>query len=421
MRARPVWGAALLSVLLVAGCDKPGGGPPGGMPMGKMPPPQVSVVTVKPREVAVNYEYVGQLAGFREVEVRARVTGILQKRNYREGATVQRGQSLFTVDPAPFQVALAKAEADLAAAQARQAQAEREAARLKPVLEARAISQKELDDATSAAQIARADVMGAQARVNEARLNLTYTRVEAPITGVAGRAVVSEGAMVSGPNVLLTTVTQTDPMYVLFGIPDREHLALRRDVELGRLQLPENGRFRARVQLADGSLYDAHGTVNFSDVRVNTQTGTSESRAEFINKNNILRAGEFVRVRLEGARRPDAIVVPQRAVLESPKGKFVYIVGADNKAQARPVEVGEWAGEGWVINQGLQPGERVIVDGVLKIGPGAPVQIVAPGTAPDGPANAPGPAGDVQPPAPGGSGTDKIAPPAKKAKPAVVS
>lgn len=366
--------AALCVLLLLTACNKPAGGPPGG----GFPPATVSVITTAKRDVPVRFEYVAQTAGYREVEVRARVTGILQKRGYREGATVKRGQSLFTIDQAPFRVALAKAEADLAGVDARLAQAKRDVVRLKPVREAKAISQKELDDAMSAEQIAEADVKSARARVSEARLNMSYTRVESPISGIASRAVVSEGALVSGPNVLLTTVTQTDPMYVIFGIADREHLALRRDVDLGRLRLPAERQFRAHVKLADGALYEGTGVLNFTDARVNTQTGTTENRAEFPNKNNILRAGEFVRIVLDGALRPDAIVVPQRAVLESPKGKFVYVVSADSRAEARPVEVGAWADDGWVIDNGLKVGERVITDGVMKIGPGAPVQVTDP-------------------------------------------
>lgn len=378
-------GCALALTALLSGCDKPAGGPPGGYP-----PAPVSVITLEQRDVPVRYEYVAQTAGFREVEVRARVTGILTQRNYREGATVTRGQSLFTIDAAPFQVALTKAEADLSVAQVRLAQAQRDLARLKPVREARAISQKELDDAVSAEQVAEAEVKSLRARVSEAQLNLGYTRVGSPISGIASRAAVSEGALVSGPNVLLATVTQTDPMYVIFGVPDREFLALRRDVESGRLKMPADRKFQARVKLSDGSLYDGIGALNFTDVRVNTQTGTSESRAEFSNKNNTLRSGEFVRLILDGAVRPDAIVVPQRAVLESPKGKFVFVVSADSKAEARPVEVGAWVDDGWVINSGLKAGERVIVDGVMKIGPGAPVQVTDPAK-PEGKA-APAPA-----------------------------
>ncbi len=356
-------------LLLAAGC-KPAGGPPGGFP-----PAVVAIAAVEPRDVPVTYEYVAQTAGYREVEVRARVTGILLKRNYTEGAAVRQGESLFTIDPAPFQVALARAEADLGVAEARLAQAKRESARLKPVIEARAASQKELDDAVSAEQVAEAEVKSIRSRVNEAKLNLDYTRVESPISGIASRAIVSEGSLVSGPNVLLTGVTQTDPMYVIFGVPDREFLAMRRDIEAGRLKLPADGRLKATFKLADGSVYPREGVLNFRDVRVNSQTGTSEARAEFPNPGGTLRAGEFARVVLHGAVRPGAVVVPQRAVLESPKGKFAYIVNAEGKAEPRPLEVGDWTSDGWVINSGLKPGDKVIVDGVMKIGPGAPVTI----------------------------------------------
>ena len=395
----PGTAALLVLALLAAGC-KPASAPPGGFP-----PPVVSIVTVEPKDISVAYEYVAQTAGSREVEVRGRVTGILLKRNYREGAQVKRGESLFTIDPAPFQVALARAEADVAMAEARLAQAQREVARLRPVLEAKAVSQKELDDATSAAQIAGAEVKSARARMNEAKLNLEYTRVEAPIAGTSSRALVSEGTLVSGPNVLLTTITQSDPMYVIFGIPDREYLALRRDVDAGRLKLPENGRFKARLKLADGAAYAHEGVLNFTDVRVNSQTGTSEARAEFPNPGSRLRPGEFARIVLQGALRPGALVVPQRAVLESPKGKFVYTVNAESKAEPRPVEVGDWAADGWIVNGGLKPGDRVVVDGVMKLqmmGPaGGPVKIGDP-AAPAGAMGAPG--------KPGGKPAAKSAP-----------
>jgi len=365
---------AAVIALALAGCS-PASGPGGPEGPGGFPPAVVATVAAEPKDLPVAYEYPAQTAGYREVEVRARVTGILERRNYREGARVKQGQSLFTIDPEPFRVALARAEADSAVADARLAQARREVKRLKPVIEARAISQKEYDDAASAEQIAEAEVKSARARVNEAKLNLHYTRVEAPISGVTSRSVVSEGTLVSGPNVLLTTVTQTDPAYVIFGIPDREYRAVRRDVESGRLKLPEDGRFKARVRLADGRDYGREGVVNFTDVRVNPQTGTIEARAEFPNPDGALRTGEFVRIVLEGAVRPGAIVVPQRAVLDGPKGKFVYTASAESKAEPRPVEVGDWAGEGWVVNSGLKGGERVIVDGILKLGPGAPVKV----------------------------------------------
>jgi len=365
--------ASMLGLALLAACG-PAGGPPGGFP-----PAPVSVITTEARDVPVNLEYTGQTAGYREIEVRARVNGILMKRNYREGGSVKQGESLFTIDPAPFQLAQARAAADLGVAEARLAQAQRELARLKPVFEAKAVSQKEYDDATSAERVARAETESARARLNEAKLNLDWTRVEAPISGIASRAQVSEGALVSGPSVLLTTVTQTDPMYVIFGVSDRDTLTLRNDVEAGRVKLPGDGKLKATVKLSDGSEYKRGGAVNFIDVRINTQTGTTETRAEFPNPNNQLRAGEFVRVALSGAVRPNVIVVPQRAVLDGPNGKFVYLVNAESKAEPRPVEVGAWTGDGWIINNGLKAGERVIVDGTAKIFmPGAPVNVIDP-------------------------------------------
>ena len=386
--------AALPAALLLLAACGPTGGPPG------MPPPPVSVITAATRDVPVSYEYTAQTAGYREVEVRARVGGILIKRNYREGSTVRQGESLFTIDPAPFDLAQARAAADLGVADARHQQAQREFTRLKSVYEQKAVSQKEFDDATSAERIAVAEVASVRARLNEAKLNLEWSRVAAPITGIAGRSAVSEGNLVSGPNVLLTSVTQTDPMYVIFGVSDRDALALRRDVEAGRVKLPADGKMIAKVKLSDGTEYDREGRINYTDVRVNTQTGTAEARAEFANPRNILRAGEFVRITLSGATRVNAIVIPQRAVLDSPKGKFVYVVSAESRAEPRPVEVGAWATGGWVINSGLKPGDLVIVDGTAKIfAPGSPVTVMdgkapaaAPGAKPDGkaPPAAPG-------------------------------
>lgn len=385
-------GVAAALAAALAGCGPAGGQGPNGM---QMPPPPVSTVTVEPKTLPVSYEFVGQTAGYRDVEVRARVTGILLKRHYEEGARVKQGQSLFLIDPAPFQVALNRAEADLATADARRAQAARDAERLKPVMEIKAVSRKEFDDALSAADIAQAEVKGAQARVAEAKLNLGYTRVESPITGVSSRSLRSEGTLVSGPDVLLTTVTQIDPLYVIFGVPEAEHVRIRRDIEAKKLQLPSDGNFAVKLVLADGSTYDKSGRLGFTDVRVNTQTGTVEARATVPNASGNLLPGQFVRVRLDGATRPNAVSVPQRAVLEGPKGKYVYVVNAESKAEIRPVQVGDWLGDSWVIDSGLNAGDRVIVDGVLKIGPGAPVNVVPPGQTGDGKPAAP-PPGDAK-------------------------
>lgn len=367
--------AALLAAAaaaLVAGCQ-----PASSQPQGGMPPPEVAVVTVQPQAVPATFEYVGQTAGSREVEVRARVTGIIQKRNYREGASVKEGQSMFAIDPAPFEVAVARGEAALASAEAKLAQAKRNSARLKPLFEARAASRKDYDEATAAEEVAEAEVKAARANLTDARLNLGYTRVEAPVTGIAGRAQRSEGNYVSGPDVLLTTVAQIDPIYVLFGVSDEERLKLARQAEAGQLSLPKDGRFEVTVKLADGSVYGRPGKLNFSDVRVSGQTGTSEVRAELPNPSGLLHPGQFVRVTLNGAQRPAAVLVPQRAVLEGPKGKFVYVVNGEGKAEPRPIALGDWQGDAWIVSSGLSAGDRVIVDGVMKIGPGAPVTVAA--------------------------------------------
>jgi membrane fusion protein (multidrug efflux system) len=340
-----------------------------------MRPPEVAVVTVQPQSVPATFEYIGQTAGSREVEVRARVTGIVLKRNYREGAPVAQGQSMFTIDPAPFEVAAARAEAALASAEAKLAQAKRNSARLKPLFEIKAASQKDFDDAASAEQVAEAEVKTARANQADARLNLGYTRVEAPIAGIASRAQRSEGNYVSGPEVLLTTVSQIDPIYVLFSVSDEERVRLAREVDSGRLVLPRDRRFEVTVKLADGSVYSESGKPNFTDVRVSGSTSTSEARAELPNPAGFLHPGQFVRVTLKGAERPATILVPQRAVLEGPKGKFVYVVNAESKAESRPVELGDWHGDAWIVTAGLNAGDRVIVDGVMKIGPGAPVAV----------------------------------------------
>jgi len=377
MRIRHFLPIGLVFVLAACGQsegqDKGGKGPGG---FGAMPPPEVNAMTVEPRTLPLAFEYVGQTAGSREVEVRARVTGILLSRNFKEGAPVAKGQSLYTIDPAPFQAALARAEADVAAAQARHEQAARNAARFKPLYAEKAVSQKEYDDAASSEAISAADVKAARARLDEAKLNLGYTKVESPAAGVASRSQRSEGTLISGPDVLLTTVMQVDPIWVNFGIPDNEASRIQSEVAAGRLVLPKGG-FEVQLRLADGSLYGRTGRLNFSDVRINPATGTREARAELPNPNGgAIRPGQFVRVILKGATLPNAVAVPQRAVLENPQGgKIVFTVDDKGTAQPRPVEVGDWSGESWIITKGLAPGEKVITDGVMKLGPGAPVRI----------------------------------------------
>ena len=340
-----------------------------------MPPPEVSVVVAQPRDLPASFEYVGQIAGVREVEVRPRVSGILERWNYQEGAKVAAGQSLFTIDSAPYRAALARAEAQLASAEASLAQSSRDATRLKPLFEAKAVSQKDYDDAVSSAQVASANVKAAQAAITEARLNLLYTRVEAPISGITSRALQSEGSLVQAQQSLLTTISQIDPIHVIFSFTESEHLKFTRAVEEGRLVLPKGGKFDVRLKLADGSEYARAGKVDFTDVRVDPNTGTIEARAVVANPQGLLRPGQFARVTLAGGMHPGAIAIPQRAVLEGPGTKIVLTVNAQGIVEPRPVQVGDWSGEDWIILGGLNAGDQVIVDGVVKARPGSPVKI----------------------------------------------
>jgi membrane fusion protein (multidrug efflux system) len=405
---RPLFGASLVFsalAILAGGCGK---GEQGGPGQGGMPPAQVNVATVQPQTLPITLEYTGQTMGSREVEVRARVTGILLKRNYKEGGSVAAGQSLFTIDPVPFRNALNRAEADHAAVQARYAQAQRNAARLKPLFEVKAISQRDYDDAVSLEQVSAADLKAANARVTEAKLNLDYTRVTAPVSGLAGGAPKSEGSLISGPDVLLATIVQTNPIKAVFGVPDAESAAVQADVKSGKLVLPKEG-FIVELTTAEGAPLVKGGRVQFSEPLVNATTGTVQSQAEIPNPGNVIKPGQFVRVKLTGATRPNVMQVPQRAVMEGPQGKFVYVVAPSDKpemkgaevATIRPVQAGEWVnlpdGKGWVIREGLKAGDRVITDGLMRIGPGAPVQVAAP--APAAGASAPGGAasGPAQP------------------------
>ena len=364
---------------------------------GAMPPALVAVQEARAKSIPVEFEYPAQTAGSREVEVRARVPGILLKRNFEEGAPVRAGQSLFTLDSGSYEAAAGRAEADVAAAEARLALAARNAKRTKPLFEAKAASQKDYDDAVSAEEVAAADVKAARARLREARLNLEYTRVESPVSGVSSRALKSEGTLVSGPDMLLTTVSQVDPIYVNFGLSEAEQTRLRQDAAAGLIVLPKDGRFQVSIKFEDGRVYSRAGRLAFTDVRVNNQTGTSDARAEIPNPAGEVRPGQFVRAILKGAQRPNAVTVPQRAVMEGPQGKMVYVLGADNKAEPRPIQVGDWVGDNeWVVLSGVKAGDKVITEGLVKVFPGAPVQVGDPNAPPakGGPSPQPSPKGE---------------------------
>jgi membrane fusion protein, multidrug efflux system len=379
------------------------------------PPAAVTVQKVEPQTFPVSFEYVGQTQGSKDVEVRARVTGIIEKRLYQEGSFVKAGQPLFIIDARQYQAQVNAANADLARAQAQKAQADRELARLKPLAERKAIGQKEADDAASNADFAAAAVKSAQAKLAELNLNLGYTKVLAPISGLSSRAQKSEGSLATQNETLLTTISQIDPIWIVFNVSENEQLRLNRAVTNGQLTLPRDNAYDVTVKLSDGSTFPKQGKINFADTRVNPTTGTYEMRAEIPNADGALKPGQFVRVILRGASRVDVLAVPQVAVLDGPQGKFVYVAGKkDGKdvAMPRPVVVGDWvAANGtneWVIDSGLKPGDPVIVNGVAKLMPGGPINIgaePAAGAAPATPAqDPPGTAQAKDAPAPAKNG-----------------
>jgi len=368
--------------LALSACN--GGTEPGaGM---AFPPPQVSVVTITPQDLPVEREYIGQTKGSREVEVRPRVGGIIEQRLYEEGTQVAAGAALFQLDPKSYEAQLAAAEAVLARTNAQRSQAEREWDRIKPLAADKVISRKALDDAQSAFELAEADVKAAAAAVREARLQLDYTHVTAPIAGVAGLAEKVEGAVVEAAEDRLTTLTVTNPMDVYFSVSENELLEQQTAAADGSLLTPAENTLQVKVRLSDGRVLDRTGHINFSDARIDTTTGTLNMRARLENADGQLKSGQFVRVIVTGAVHPNAITVPQKAILEGPQGKFVYIVstGKDGATVAaiRPIEVGDWANRNaervWIIRAGLNAGDQVILDNLVKVRPDAPVQIAEP-------------------------------------------
>jgi membrane fusion protein (multidrug efflux system) len=328
------------------------------------PAPEVSVLTVVPETVTARFEYVGQAAASRSVEVRSQVTGVIVARPYAEGTDVAKGTLLFRIDPTTY-------EAAYRSAQARLANADRTLARLKPLLAARAVAQKDVDDAQQAFD-------QAQAAVDQTRKDYEDTFVRAEISGRAGRTQLELGARVTGPGDLLTTVEQVDPIYVNFSPSDEDLLHLRRDVATGRLLMPPApGALAVQVTLADGSLLPATGELNFADLALQPATGTLQLRAQLKNPQHVLLPGQFVRVRLLGLKRPSAILVPQRAVQQGLGGAFVYVVGDSGKVAARDVVATSWDNGSWLIEQGLEAGDRVVVEGVQKVTAGQPARAVA--------------------------------------------
>lgn len=377
-----------LLVVPLSGCGKSDSDKAGATP----PATQVTVIELQPQELPVQFEYVGRLEASREIEIRPRISGLIQQRLFEEGGRVKAGQRLFQIDPAPFAARQRAAKAALAEANARLTQTEREARRLAPLAEAKAISQRELDDAVSEHDLAQAAVAVAEAELAEAQLELNYTDVVAPIAGRIGRALRVEGALVSPTSGALATLAQIDPLYVRFSISGDERLELDRQIATGQLVMPAPEQSRVLVELADGSMYPLTGRFDFNDYRTDPLTGAFDARATLPNPDAKLNPGQFVRVHVEGGVLPNALAVPQRAVQEDATGKFVYVASAGENgmtvALPKHLGVGRWVEKSangaterlWVIHSGLAAGDQVVIDGTARIFfPGMPIQPQPPG------------------------------------------
>jgi RND family efflux transporter MFP subunit len=341
------------------------------------PPPQTVVVaTVEQRDTPIYSEWVATLDGSVNAQIQPHVTGYVIRQNYTEGSLVRQGDVLFEIDPRPFQAALDQAKALLTQAEARLAKATLDVNRDTPLAAEHAISQSELDTVVSAKQVAEAQVLGGRANVEAAALDLGYTKVTSLVTGVAGIARVQVGNLV-GPTAILTTVSQVDPIKAYITVSEQEYTDFHRRFPTDASVAAERKRMPLQLTLADGTLYEHTGTISFADREVNPATGAIRIAGIFQNPNNLLRPGEYGRIRLSAKTQPGALLIPQRAVTELQGGYQVAVVGDDNKVSIRPVTVGDRVGRLWIVTAGLKAGERVVVEGQMKIHEGSLVNPVS--------------------------------------------
>jgi membrane fusion protein (multidrug efflux system) len=355
----------------LSGCGK-GGGPSAAGSAGAV---EVAAVAVTPQDAPVSYEFVAQTQSSRQVNIQARVSGFLEKRLYTEGAMVKEGQVLFTMDTRPFETQVAAQAAALAKQQAALEVARANFERTKPLTAQNALSQKDLDDATGQFHAAEAEVEAARARLESAKLDLSYCTIASPVTGITGAAQQQDGAYISPSNSLLTTVAALSPMWVNFSLSENQMQTYVDMRAKGVMRAPKDDEYVVEVLLVDGSLYPHTGRITFAAPSYNAQTGTFLLRASVDNPDGVLRPNMFVRVRLKGAILPQAIQVPQRAVQQGAEGQFVWVVGQGSTAERRPVVIGKWQGSNWFVSEGLHAEDQVIVDGLLTLRAGVPVAV----------------------------------------------
>jgi membrane fusion protein (multidrug efflux system) len=362
-----IWAVApALAALWLVGCNAHGDAPK------QAPPPaEVTVLRAAPRAVALTEEYVGQAEAVEAVEIRSRVQGLLERQAFRDGAAVRRGQLLFLIDRQPFDAALEQAKANLAQAEASAANSAQNLARVSRLIADNAVSQQDLDTAVARDRADRASVEAARAAVHEAELNLGYTQITAPRDGVISKALVKPGSLVTVAQTLLTTLYSASPIYVNFALGEQRALELTR-----RARGKSDDQDEFRLHLVDGSDYPHPGRLDFVDAAIDPKNDTLQMRIVVPNPEGILRPGQYVRVAVPSAARPNAILIPEKAVQELQGLKTVYVIGADNKASVRQIKATQRLGTDWVLDSGLQAGEIVVVDGLQKVSPGATVKPV---------------------------------------------
>ena len=369
--------AVLAAMMALAGCAKEA-------PQAQRPPPQVSVLTIAPQTIPFSPTFVAQTESSRQVNIVARVSGFLDRISYEEGELVKQGHVMFRLDPKPLQAQLNAAKGELESQQARLSTAQATYGRVKPLAEQDALPQSDLDRAKGELDAATAAVFSARAKVEEAQLNLGYTTIASPLTGVAGHALQRQGAFVnsSAESANLTYVAAVDPIWVNFSISQNQMARWGQERDKGRIVTPKDDNYDVEVVLPGGAKYPHQGKISFAEPTYSQDTGSFLVRAVLPNPKLDLRPGMFLTAIVKGAQRPDAIVVPQLAVQQGSNGHLVYVINANNLAEIRPVIVGDYYGDtNIVILGGLLGGDRVVVDGVQKVVPGQPVTIVPPASA----------------------------------------
>lgn len=339
------------------------------------PPPEVSVIKLAATPVTLSQDYAAQTEAVEAVEIRARVGGILERQAFKDGAHVKRGDLLFVIDQKPYSTALAQAKANLQQARASHLNSEQTLARFRKLIDSRAISQQDLEGAIAKERADAASVLSGEAQVRQAQLNLDYTTIRSPRDGLISRALIKPGGLVVASSTLLTTLYSQDPMYVGFTISEEKLAELQKQFNLR----DEKKSPDFKLKLIDGSDYRYSGKLNFVDAAVDPRNGTLPVRVVVPNPDGDLRPGQFMRVIVPGRSNPNAILVPQKAVQEIQGKRSVYVVGPDNKAMSRDIVANQRIGNDWLVEQGLKPGETVIVEGIAKVQPGATVKPVLAG------------------------------------------